>query len=115
MDVGELGLLEIARDIIAVGVDQRHHRLAGGCISARAQREIGDDTVDGRADGRSFKIDTREVAVGERLRITRERFFGLRTSFVALLASSEEHTSELQSLMRIASDVVYLTKKKTSK
>src|SRR3546814_6451344 len=80
MDVGELGLLEIARDIIAVGVDQRHHRLAGGCISARAQREIGDDTVDGRADGRSFKIDTREVAVGERLRITRARFFGLRTS-----------------------------------
>src|SRR3546814_20193529 len=33
MVVGELGILDIARDIIAVGVDQRHYRTAVGCQS----------------------------------------------------------------------------------
>src|SRR3546814_6796520 len=63
--------------------------------------------------GEYFKrkyFSIREHLIGERLRISRQRT--IAESLVSALARSEEHTSELQSLMRI-SYAVFCLKKKT--
>src|SRR3546814_6400097 len=95
-DLDEIALAELL-------ADRFHHR-------ARADHLGRVDRHARRDDVGEFGVRTLE-AVGRDVReIVRDRrHFGLR----GLEARSEEHTSELQSLMRISYDVFCLTKKQT--
>src|SRR3546814_7624387 len=83
-------------------------------------RPLGDDRAEGVA---AFDaIEARDGAVGldharadhavERERTDRDYIAAFQIGRVRRLVRSEEHTSELQSLMRIPYAVVYLKKKK---
>src|SRR3546814_2731565 len=83
---------------------------------ARAARHMVHPHLAGaeRATGGEMLLGDEELAVGRPARLIEQAEILLRT--LALVAArSEEHTSELQSLMRLSYAVFCLTKKKKNK
>src|SRR3546814_4885615 len=81
----------------SVGLASRGRRLLLGCLALFPGLEIGDKAQNGQR-GRAKAIDAERQRNPARLARARKR--------------SEEHTSELQSLMRISYAVIFLQKKK---
>ena len=82
LDARELGFLEIAVHVEAIGVDQGQERFSGVDVIARPHVEIGDKPVDRRAHLGAGQIQRGNIAAGESLLVSRLRF---RSSGAALL------------------------------
>src|SRR3546814_3715897 len=110
-DVCSSDLALVARDArrgeAEIVADERERHRIGGIGEARRQKgEVGGDRVE-RAVDRAAGGDDR--IVGHRLIVA---CFGQNLDGAAFDGRSEEHTSELQSLMRISYAVFCLKKKK---
>src|SRR3546814_9903376 len=90
-------------------IDMR--RRAAGIHPAAARTIAALDDSRQRLVGREFP---RHPALGQERLVRRRRFGAAAVRIVDLLLRSEEHTSELQSLMRISSAVFCLKKKNIS-
>src|SRR3546814_4672756 len=82
-------------------------------IAGRAGRHMNDGTFGVTMDCRPFGDEV--VAAIEEHRFEALRQLQWRSSALSFATRSEEHTSELQSLMRISYAVFCLKKKKTKK
>ena len=66
MHGGDLGFLEIRRNPIGVGVDQRHDLCADRSVLTDFEGEISDKPVDRRAQDGSVEVELSRRAVGHR-------------------------------------------------
>src|SRR3546814_3521697 len=96
-------------DLVAAG-DERHllHRRAAGGLLGVGGLALDVDVVDERAQIGRRRADDADIAIGLFADLAR----GARRGIGRIALRSEEHTSELQSLMRI-SNAVFCLKKKT--
>ena len=69
MHGGDLGFLEIRRNPIGVGVDQRHDLCADRSVLTDFEGEISDKPVDRRAQDGPVEVELSRRAVGDRLLI----------------------------------------------
>src|SRR3546814_4270025 len=96
---------DVCSSDLAVGIDF-FQRIAGDAFAAQQAVHIGQDQIDGVARRHLCEgggIDRRQAGLGHGSRSLRE-----------CSDRSEEHTSELQSLMRISYAVFCLKKKRTT-
>src|SRR3546814_10517143 len=100
--------------------EPRYLATAQVALERTTEQVIDVDTVTPTADPDSAAVDTEVQAlrspeligrVVDRLRLARDHAFNEAAGQAAPAARSEEHTSDLQSLMRITHDVFCLQKK----